>query len=212
MKPSGTGCQQLGLYVPPSFQVRPRPRGALGPRGSPSGRSPRRRGGGRGPQWPNSWVPRLPGVTQRPRPHASRQAQGPGRGPGDRTPRSTQTLDGPSANLSRLPEPHHSLLYLPTPPLPLSFSVSQPRHPGATVPNSVHTRTERACGSHFLELNSRPLRGGRPVQDPRPTAVVRVRRPPRSRRARSHPRACAHSHAARTRANRLLPTPYDSTT
>lgn len=98
-----------------------------------------------------------------------------------------------------------------TPCFPGFFSVSPPRHPCATVPSysSVHTRTERACSSHFPELNSEPLREGTQerISGPRPwpesdgLCAVGVRAPINAR--------------ARTRSvstNRFLPTPHDSRT
>lgn len=195
---------------PPSSQVRPRPRGAVGPRGSLSGGSPGLRGGGRGPQLPNSGVPRLPGVTQRPRPHAARQALCPGRGLGARGP--TLDPDPSRVNLPRLPEPRFSLLYLPTPLLPLSFSASRPRHPGATVPKRVHTRTERALRLPLPGTQLKAAKGREPSQKisgPRPWSesgglrAVGVRAPTRARARTRTP--------ARTQDQSLASyAPYDS--
>lgn len=110
------------------------------------------------------------------------------------------------------PYPHHILQHLPTSLRPRSFSVSQPRDPCATVQNSVHTRKQRACSSHFPELNSKPLREGAQarISGPQPWSesgglrAVGVRAPIGARaRTRTPPVLST---------NRLLPTPNNSTT
>lgn len=136
-----------------------------------------------------------------PPPHPSGQAFRLGRGrygsrPRNQTPRKTLLPRliqlgppaAPRAPTSFLAFPHH-------PSSPRSFSVSPPRRPCVIVPSdsSVHTRTERACSSHFPEFNSRPLREGARarISGPRPwpescgLRAVSVRAPIHAR-ARTH--------------------------
>lgn len=159
---------------------------------------------------PNSWVPRPPGVTQRPPPHPpDGRADPAAAGPTGR--RSTGPSTYPVGTVLGYPNP--VTVFRTSPPLlPRSFSVSQPRYPCATVPNSVHTRKERARSSHFPEPNSRPLREGAEarISGPRPRSesgglgAGSVRAPSRARaRTRAPPGL---------RTNRALPTPYDCTT
>lgn len=59
---------------------------------------------------------------------------------------------------------------------------------------SIPARSEPAAPT---SRNSTPAaKRGRPSKDQQPTAIARVQRPPRRRRARSHRCACAHSLSA----------------
>lgn len=88
---------------------------------------------------PNSWVPRLPGVTRQPPPHPSRQALRPGQRPGLPDPTHDQPLDLSSVDLSRLPEPHqssaspHPLCFL-VPPQSLSLDILAQLFRTASIP------------------------------------------------------------------------------
>lgn len=142
---------------------------------------------------PNSWGLRLPGVTQRVPLRPSGQALRRGRGPEKRCgprPGRQDTVHDPTpwANPARpfcgSSSPITVFSISPCPCFPGSLSVSPPRSPCATVPSdsSVHTRTERACSSHFPEFNPGWSRGRRRRRRPR---WRRRRRRLRRRRLRS---------------------------
>lgn len=150
---------------------------------------------------PNSWVPKLPGVTHSPLPTplARRSDWSEGVmvwGLGDQVPRKPLLPRLIQLGPPRHPSPNVVFSVSPPPGFPRSFSVSQSRCPCVIVPSdsSVHTRTERACSSHFPEFNSRPLREGTRarISNPRSwpesgglrAASVRA---PIPARARTHP-------------------------
>lgn len=130
----------------------------------------------------------------------------------DRTPRTTRLSRFIQCSPAAASRAHHIGFRLSP---ALAFSVpSQPLRSDVLAQrfsdSSVHTRTERACSSHFPEFNSQPLREGAGARIQQPTAVARGRRPPHGLRARSH--KCARTRSPpRLGTNRFLLTPHEST-
>lgn len=145
---------------------------------------------------PNSWVPRPPGVTQRPPPHPPDGRSDPAAArPTGR--RSTGPSTYPVGTVLGYPNAVTVFRTSPPPASPFLLSVSA----STSLRNRPEQRPYPQGASPQLPLPGTQLKaakGGRRSKDQRPAAAVRVRRPWRRQRARSQPRACAHSHAART--------------
>lgn len=150
---------QNSIFSPPPV---PRPCKVSAPEGYSAAGHPSVGGGGRRPQLPNSWVPRLPGVTQQLPPGLCGPKLRVGQEPAGARDQAWAILHDARPAPSAFPALCFRSPPSPTPVSPrvlLSLSAATSLRDRRSD-GSAHTRTERACSSYFPEFTAGPRRAG----------------------------------------------------